>query len=68
MNSEELKYPSKRRTNATLKDNIDRFRNCSGEPAIFPDDVCKYNKEKTRKEHFNLLNQILKVLLILRLM
>ncbi len=62
MNSEELEFPGKRKTNAALKDNINRFTNCSGELAIFPNGICKYNKVTTRKEHFDLLNQALKVL------
>jgi hypothetical protein len=65
MNGKELEFPDKRKTNAALKDNIDRFTDCSGEIAIPPDDVCKYNKEKPRKEHFYLLNQELKVLVII---
>ena len=65
MNSEELEFPDKRKTNSALKDNFDRFANCSGEIAILPDDVCKYNKDKTRKEHYYLLNQTVKVLVII---
>ena len=65
MNGEELEFPDKRKTNAALKDNIDRFMDFSGEIAILPNDVCKYNKEITRKEHFYLLNQALKVLVII---
>ena len=62
MNNEELEFSGKRKTNVALKNIINRFTNCSGELAIFPDDICKYNKETTRKEHFDLLNKILKVL------
>ena len=62
MNSEEFEFPDKRKTNAALKDNIDIFTNCSGGLAIFPHDICKYNKETTRKEHLDLLNHVLKVL------
>ncbi len=62
MNSEELEFPDKRKTNAALKDDIDRFTNCSGGLAICPHDICKYNKETARKEHLGLLNQALKVL------
>ncbi len=51
MNGEELEFPDKRKINAALKDNIDRSASYPGEIAILPDDVCKYNKEKTRKEH-----------------
>jgi hypothetical protein len=65
MNGKELEFLDKRKTNAALKDNNDRFTDFSGEIAILPDDVCKYNKEKTRKEHFYLLNQALKVLVII---
>ena len=65
MNGEELEFPDKRKTNAALKDSIDRFTNCSGEIAILPDGVCKYNKEKTRQKHFYLLNQAIKVLVII---
>ncbi len=62
MNSEELEFPDKRKTNAALKDNIDRFTNCSGGLAIYPHDICKYSRETARKEHLDLLNQALKVL------
>ncbi|MEJ7640932.1 MAG: hypothetical protein WKF36_01920 [Candidatus Nitrosocosmicus sp.] len=62
MNSEEFEFIYKRITNAALKDNIDRFTNCSGGLAIFPHGICKDNKETTRKEQLNLLNQTLKVL------
>ena len=62
MNSEELEFPDKRKTNAALKDNIDRFMNGSGEFAIFPHNIRKYNKEITRKEYIVPLNQALKVL------
>jgi hypothetical protein len=44
MNGEELEFPDKLKTNAALKDNIDRFANCSGEITILPEGVCKYNK------------------------
>ncbi len=62
MNSEEIEFTDKRKTNAALKDNIDRFTNCSGGFAIFPHDICIYNEETTRKEHLDLLNKALKVL------
>ena len=65
MNGEEIEYPDKRKANAALNDNNDRFTNCIGEIAILPDGVCKYNKERIRKEHFYLLNQAPKVLEII---
>lgn len=65
MNGEELVFPDKRKTNVVLKDNNDRFTNSSGEIATLPDDVCKYNKEKTRMRQYCLLNQALKVLVII---
>ena len=65
MNGEELEFPNKRKTNSTVKDNIDRFTNCSGEIANLPMGVCKYNKGKTRKEYFYLLNKAHKVLVII---
>ena len=68
MNGEELEFPDKRKTNAALKDSIDRFTNCSGEIATLLEGVCKYNKGKTGKENFYLLNQAHKVLVIIQLM
>ena len=65
MNGEELEFPNKRKTNSTVKENIDRFTNCSGEIANLPESVCKYKKEKTGKENFYLLNQVHKVLVII---
>ncbi len=62
MNSEEHEFPDKRKTNATLKDNIDRFTNFSGGLEIFQHDINIYNEETTRKEHLDLLNKSLKVL------
>jgi hypothetical protein len=62
MNSEELEFLGKQKTNVALKVAIDRVSNCSGELAIFLDDICKYNKETTRKVHLDLLSQALKVL------
>jgi len=62
MNSDELEFPEKRKTNAALKDNIYRFTNCSGGLAIYPNDICEYNKETAIKEHLDLLNQALKIL------
>lgn len=52
MNGEELEFPDKRKPNAALNDNIDRFTNCLGETAILPEGVCKDNKERIKKEHF----------------
>ena len=62
MNSEEFEFPDKRKTNAALKDNMDRFTKCSGGLAIFPHDILIYNEETTRKEHLDLLNKAQKVL------
>ncbi len=62
MNSEEHEFPDKRKTNATLKDNIDRFTNFLGRLAIFPHNISIYNEESTRKEHLDLLYKALKVL------
>lgn len=62
MNGEELEFPDKRKANAALNDNIERFKNCLGEIAILQEGICKYNKERIRKEHFYLLNQTPKVL------
>jgi hypothetical protein len=59
MNSEELEFPDKRKTDAALKDNINRFTNCSRGFVIFPHDICKYNKETTREEHYDLLDHAL---------
>ncbi len=64
MNDEGLKFPGKRKSNAALKDNIDRFRNCSGKFTISPDEICKCSNEITRKEQFNLLNSAPKIVFI----
>jgi len=65
MNGEELEFPDKRKANAALNDNNDRYTNCLGEIAILPEGVCKDNKERIRKEQFYLLNQAPKVLEII---
>ena len=62
MNSDELESPGKRKINAALKDNIDRFTNGSRKLTIYSEVICKCNKKSTRRELLNLLNYALKVL------
>ena len=61
MNSDELEFLGKRKTNASLKDNFDRLTNDSKKLTIFQKLYVNAIKS-TRIEHLDLLNQALKVL------